>query len=310
MAAHAHASPHGHAHEHADARGQRNSRRLLVVLGLTSVYLVAEVIGGLLTGSLALLADAGHMASDAGSVALALGALWLARRPATARRTFGYLRAEILAALANATALCVVAVLVFLEALERFRDPPDVLAGPMLAVATGGLLVNLVSAGVLHAGKDESLNVRGAFLHVVGDALGSVGAIASAAAIWAFDWRWADPAASCAIAVLVLLSAFGLLRETLGVLMQMTPARLDMDEITDAMRSVEGVCSVHDVHAWTVTSGREVLSAHVVIEAPAPGQAILEQLQRLLRERFSLWHVTLQLEHMPDGEGCVFDDCV
>lgn len=295
---------HGHGHDHARSK---NARRLTTALVLAAVYLVAEVVGGLYTGSLALLADAGHMASDVGSLALALGALWLAQRPATPEKSFGYQRAEILAALANATALCVVTVLIFVEAYARLKAPQPVLAGPMLVIAVGGLVVNLVAAGILHGGKDESLNMRGAFLHVLADALGSLGAVASGALILSFGWYWADPAASFVIGTLVLFSAWGLLRQAVGVLMQMAPAHLDMREVTEAMRLTRGVCDVHDVHAWTVTSGREVLSAHVVIDDAARHDAILRDLQDLLRERFDLDHVTLQLEQSEDvGCDCSF----
>lgn len=302
---HGHGHAHGHGHLHGHAHGSKNGRRLLLALALAAVYLVAEVVGGLYTGSLALLADAGHMASDVGALALALGALWLAQRPPTPEKSFGYQRAEILAALANATALCVVIVLVFIEAWERLTTPHEVLAGPMLIIAIGGLVVNLAAAVILHSGKDESLNVRGAFLHVVADALGSVGAIVSGVLILTFGWTWADSVASFLIGILVLFSAWGLLRQAVGVLMQMAPAHLDMREVQRAMEETPGVCSVHDVHAWTVTSGREVLSAHVVIDDASRHEAILRALQEQLRVRFGLDHVTLQLEETRD-KGC---DC-
>ncbi len=307
---HHHGHGHAHGHAHGDAHGHesgraKNARRLVIALVLAALYLVAEVVGGLYTNSLALLADAGHMASDVGSLALALGAFWLAARPPTPEKSFGYQRAEILAALANATILCVVTALIFVEAYERLSRPHDVLAGPMLVIAIGGLVVNLVAAAILHSGKDENLNMRGAFLHVLADALGSLGAIVSAALILSFGWTWADPAASFLIGALVLLSAWGLLRQAVGVLMQMAPAHLDMREVTASMQGTSGVCSVHDVHVWTVTSGREVLSAHVVIDDASRHDAILRALQEQLRVRFGLDHVTLQLEESKDA-GC---DC-
>lgn len=301
---HGHGHGHGDSHDHGHGRG-KNARRLLIALVLAAVYLVAEVVGGLYTKSLALLADAGHMASDVGALALALGALWLAQRPPTPEKSFGYQRAEILAALVNATALCVVIVFVFVEAWERLTTPHEVLAGPMLVIAIGGLVVNLAAAVILHSGMEDNMNVRGAFLHVLADALGSLGAIASGALILTFGWTWADSVASFLIGILVLISAWGLLRQAVGVLMQMAPARLDMNEVTKVMRETQGVCSVHDVHAWTVTSGREVLSAHVVIDDAGRHEAILRALQEQLRVRFGLDHVTLQLEETRD-KGC---DC-
>ena len=285
----------GHGHEHGSEMGG-SSRRLGAALLLAASYMTAEVVGGLYTGSLALLADAGHMLSDVAALALALVAMWLAGRPAPARRTFGNHRAEVLAALANAVALVVIGIFVITEAVERLSSPPEVMAGPMLLIASGGLVVNVVALFILRGGQKESLNVRGAFLHVLADALGSVGAMTSGALIWAFDWRWADPVASFVIALLVLFSTFMLLRQTLAVLMQSAPAGLDVEEVRRAMGQVPDVIDVHDLHAWTLASGKDLLTAHVVIDDDASWHDRLLSLTSLLRDEFGVQHVTLQLE--------------
>lgn len=296
----------GHGHEHGSEMGG-SSRRLGAALLLAASYMTAEVVGGLYTGSLALLADAGHMLSDVAALALALVAMWLAGRPAPVRRTFGNHRAEVLAALANAVALVVIGVFVITEAVERLSSPPEVLAGPMLLIATGGLVVNVVALFILRGGQKESLNVRGAFLHVLADALGSVGAMTSGALIWGFDWRWADPVASFVIALLVLFSAFVLLRQTLAVLMQSAPAGLDVGEVRRAMEEVPHVVDVHDLHAWTLASGKDLLTAHVVIDDEASWHDRLLSLTSLLRDEFGVQHVTLQPERTSvTGCHCAF----
>src|SRR5262245_55007978 len=286
------AQAHAHAH---DARAH-DRRRLAFVLALSALYLVAELLGGLATGSLALLADAGHMLADVGALALALFAFWLADRPATAARTFGWRRFEILAALANGLVLGLVAIGVGLEAFERLSAPRPVLGLPAFAIASGGLAVNLLGMLLLRHGRERSLNLRGAWLHLLGDALGSVAAMAAGLAIWAFDWRAADPLASLAIAGLVLRSAWSLLRETVDVLLEAAPAHLDVDELRAALVVVPGVASVHDLHVWTITSGMVSLSCHVHCTAEADGHAVLVRLQELLRLRFDVHHATLQIE--------------
>jgi cobalt-zinc-cadmium efflux system protein len=274
-------------------------RRLAWTLAMAAAYMVAEVLGGLWTGSLALLADAGHMLSDVAALALSLFALWLAERPAPAARTFGYRRIEILAALANGSALVVVAVFILLEAWERSAAPPEVLGLPMLAIATGGLLVNVVGLLLLHGGRDQSLNLRGAWLHLLSDALGSVGAMTAGLCIYAFGWTLADPIASALIALLVLWSAWSLLRETADVLLESAPPHLDVADISEALCAMPGVASVHDLHVWTITSGMVSLSCHVTADAnPSPAE-LLGRLQEVLRTRFSIEHVTIQIE--PDG---------
>jgi len=265
-------------------------------LALAASYLVAELVGGLWTGSLALLADAGHMLSDVGALALSLFALWLSSRPAPAGRTYGYHRIEILAALANGVALVVVAIFIALAAVQRASHPPEVLGLPMLAIATGGLLVNLLGLWILHAERDGSLNLRGAWLHVASDALGSVGAMVAGACIWLFGWRLADPIASALIALLILHGAFTLLRETVDVLLEAAPPHLDVGEIEGAIQEIPGVASVHDLHVWTITSGMVSLSCHIACQENSAGHELLSELQGVLRRRFSIHHATLQIE--------------
>jgi cobalt-zinc-cadmium efflux system protein len=299
---HPHDHDHGHGHAHAraaDLKSERNRRRLGVVLLLTLGYMGAEVVGGYLSGSLALIADAGHMLSDAGALGLSFFALWVARRPPDRARTFGYHRVEILAALGHALSLLLVAVFVVWEALERLRTPPEVQGPLMLGIAVGGLAVNVVGLVVLHGGQHESLNVRGAWLHVLTDALGSVGVIISAGLVWAFGWRLADPVASMILSALVLISAFPLLRRALGILMEGAPHHIDVAEVQAALAEVSGVAGVHDLHVWSISEGRECLSGHVVVAASEDQQAILRTLRGLLADRFGVEHVTLQIEHGP-----------
>lgn len=291
---------HGHSHGHSHAHGAaRNRRRLAWTLALAATYMVAEIVGGLLSNSLALLADAGHMLSDTGALALSLFALWMAQKPATPRRTYGYYRTEILAALANAATLIAISLLIFVEAFRRFHQPEAVMGLTVMWIAAGGLAVNLIGLWVLHGGKDESLNVRGAWLHMLTDALGSVGAILGGVAVWAFGWRWADPAVSVAIAVLVLYSSWHLLRESVGVLLEGTPSHIDLEAVRAAMLDVDGVEEVHDLHVWTITSGMEAMSGHVVVGERAVRREsgeILSDLHCVLHDRFGLHHLTIQIE--------------
>jgi len=289
----------GHDHAHATAGGGQRGR-LGVVLALTVLVLAAEVVGAVLSGSLALLADAGHMATDAAGIALALGAVTLAQRPARGRRTFGWQRIEILAAVVNGLLLVAVAVYVLVEAIRRIGHPPDIGAGLMLAVAAGGLVVNLGSLALLHRGRDESLNVRGAYLEVLGDALGSVAVIVAAVLIATTGWTGADVVASVAIGFLVLPRAWHLLREALDVLLEAAPKGVDLDDVRAHIAGVDGVLGVHDLHAWTITSGLPVLSAHVVVtdEALSAGHGgrVLDALCACLGEHFDVEHCTFQLE--------------
>lgn len=290
----AHPEPAG-ARARASVR-ERNTARLAIVLALVTVYMVAEVAGGLLANSLALLADAAHMLGDAGALGLALFALSFARRPATAKHTYGFYRTEILAALANGATLVAIAFSLIVEAWGRFRAPQDVDAGIMLAVATGGLLVNLVSLWVLHGDDHTSLNVRGAWLHVMTDTLGSVQAIIAGVLLWSFGWRWMDPLASVLIALLVVFSAWELLRGSTAVLMESAPGHIDVDEVRNAILATPGVGAVDDLHVWTITSGLEALSAHVLLCDDRSPRALLNEVRDMLHVRFRIDHVTIQVE--------------
>lgn len=292
---HRHAHEHDSAHRHGASRSEER-RRLSLTLVVIAVYMAAEAIGGWLANSLALLADAGHMFSDAAALGLSLFALWIAQRPPDASRTYGYHRAEILAALVNGSTLVAVSLLIFIEAAHRVANPPQVEGLLMTGIAVGGLVVNLLALTILHGSHAGSLNVRGAWLHVVSDTLGSVAAIASGVLIWAYGWYWVDPVASVAIGLLVIHSAWQLLKESVAVLMESTPPHLDTEAIRSAMLQPEGVRGVHDLHVWTITSGLVALSAHVVVEHDRSQQLLLKQLRRLLHEQFGIDHVTLQLE--------------
>ena len=288
---------HDHDHAHAlDLEAAANRRRLIIVLALTLLYMFAEVVGGYLTGSLALLADAGHMLSDAGSLALSFFALWLARRPPDTARTFGYSRVEILAALVHAVTLFAVAGFVVVEALERLSSPPEVTGPLMLVVAAGGLVVNLIGLAVLHGGQAGSLNIRGAWLHVLTDALGSVGVLVSAGLIWGFGFNLADPIASLLISVLVAGSAVPLFKQSVAILMEGAPRHIDVEEVKEALCEVVGVDDVHDLHVWTISQGRDCVAGHVVVDPDRDHQNILQELRHTLAERFGVDHVTLQLE--------------
>ncbi|MBW3571639.1 MAG: cation diffusion facilitator family transporter [Gemmatimonadetes bacterium] len=287
---------HGHGHSHGAAR---NRKRLTLTLVLAAVYMVAEIVGGLLSNSLALLADAGHMLSDVGALALSLFALWMAQKPATPRHTYGYHRTEILAALANAATLIAISLFIFVEAWQRLQRPEPVMGLTVMLIAAGGLAVNVIGLLVLHGGKDESLNIRGAWLHMLTDALGSVGAIVGGVAVWTMGWLWADPAVSIAIAVLVLYSSWHLLRESVRVLLEGTPTHVDLEAVRAAMGRVDGVEEVHDLHVWTITSGLDAMSAHVVVGDRAVRRQsgeILAELHALLHDEFHLHHLTIQIE--------------
>ncbi len=290
---------HDHGVEAGTAAGGRRGR-LAVVLGLTLAVLVAEVVGAVLSGSLALLADAGHMATDAVGIALALTAVHLAQRPPRGRRTFGWQRAEILAAVANGLLLLGVAGYVLVEAVRRIGDPPEIASGLVLVVGAVGLAVNLVSLAVLHQGRKESLNLRGAYLEVLADALGSVAVIVAALVIAVTGWMHADTVASLLIGFLVVPRAWHLLREALDVLLEAAPRGVDLDHVREHILGVDGVIGVHDLHAWTITSGLPVLSAHVVVTDEAleagHGGRVLDALCECLGAHFDMAHCTFQIE--------------
>ena len=273
-----------------------HKRKLLIVFAFTTAYLVVEIVAGLLTRSLALLADAGHMLADVGGLALALFAIHFAERPATPAKTYGYYRAEILASLVNAVILIFISVYIFYEAYRRFQDPPEVLSLPMLLVALVGLGVNLVGIKLLQPAAGKSLNIKGAYLEVLSDALTSIGVILAGLIMLLTDWYLVDPLISTAISLFILPRTWHLLNRSVHVLMEGCPPGIDLEEVMTAMKAVEGVGGVHDLHIWTITSGFDALSGHVVIENLAEGQGVLKRLQELLAEKFGVKHVTIQLE--------------
>src|SRR5262245_47673908 len=284
-----------HAHDRHAAAAQ-SRRRLLLALGLAVATMFAEAVGGLWTGSLALLADAGHMLSDVCALSLSVLALTLAQRPRSPQQTYGHHRTEILAALANGILLVAVSISIGIESVSRLARPTPILAGPMLAIASLGLAVNLAALLLLWQGRRHDLGVRGAWLHVAGDALGSVGAIAAGALVLAFGWSWADPVASLLISGLVLWSSFALLREAVGVLMEWAPPHLDVREIERAIRDLPGVTAVHDLHVWTIASGMVAFSGHVVAGDDRDSRKLLQEVCDLLHDRFEISHSTIQIE--------------
>ena len=301
--AHLHRSLLGQGHSQTfrppDAGGVLNrgpqSKRLWIVLGLTAAFMVAEVVGGVLSNSLALLADAGHMLADVGALALSLIAMRLALHPPSAERTFGYVRMEILAALANGATLLFVSGWIVWEAWGRLSAPQEVDGPLMMAVAGVGLIVNLVGAALLHTHADENLNVRGAYLHVLGDLLGSIGAIGAGALILLTGWTPIDAIVSMVIAGLIVLGAWRLVKEATGVLLEMVPPHVDMKGVLEDLQSIPNVHNVHDLHVWTLTSGFVALSGHAVLDDPTHHERVLDEIRDRMELR-GIGHVTFQLE--------------
>jgi cobalt-zinc-cadmium efflux system protein len=287
---------HDHDHARVDSR-----RALAVALALTAAYTVVEVVGGIAAGSLALLADAVHMLSDNVAIALALVAVWLAGKPATPERTYGYKRAEVLAALANGVLLVALAIWIFVEAGMRIRDPGDPLGGLMLAIALLGLAVNLAAGAVLSRARRGSINVEAAFRHVFADVLGSIGVAVAAVVILTTGWAQADPVVSVVIGVLVLASAWSILRDSTEILLESTPRGLDVDALGRRLAGAPGVVEVHDLHVWTITSGFTALSAHVLVRPGEDCHGRRRELERLLHDEFGIEHTTLQVDHAADG---------
>lgn len=300
-------APHAQlGHQHG--RASDNRRKLTLVLGLTAIYMIAEAVGGWWTGSLALLADAGHMLTDVAALALALLAAWFSARPATSHKTFGYHRLEIFAALINGVALVVISLLILYEAYQRWAAPPVVRGSVVMLIAIGGLAINLVSAGILHGRHEIDLNIRGAWLHVISDALGSVGAIVAGALMWFYGWYAADPLFSALIGILIVWSSWRLIRESSNVLLEGTPAHINLAAVEDSILRTEGVDNVHDLHVWTITSGREALSAHVIHAYDVSQPDLLKVLRAKLHDRFGVDHLTIQME-TPDFEDETFHFC-
>lgn len=284
-----------HHHSHGEHRGA-NRKRLALTLLVAAAYMAAEIVGALISNSLALLADAAHMLSDVAALGLSLFALWLAERPASSHRTYGFYRTEILAALINGAALIAISVYIFVEAYHRVQHPQPVMGALMMWVAVGGFFANLIGLYILHGGRRGSLNVRGAWLHVLTDTLGSLGAVVAGGLIWLFGVYWIDSAISALIGVLVIYSAWRLVAESVSVLMESAPSGIDVDELHRVMSRIPGVMEVHDLHVWTITSGWDCISAHVVKEDGQPQGALLKQLRQVVREQFGIDHITIQIE--------------
>ncbi len=309
--AHEHPSFHGHAHSDVSDQGpihdhfhgtpghrKTQRQKMLWVLGITAAFMVAEVVGGVLSNSLALLADAGHMFTDVAALALSLVAMRLAQRPPSPTKTYGYVRLEILAALINGAALLLISAFIIKEALERFSSPPEVNGPLLMGVAGVGLVVNVVAALLLRRHANENLNVRGAYLHVLGDLLGSVGAIIAGVLILTTGWMLADPIISIVIACLILVGAWRLVREATDVLLEGAPRGLDVEGLVDDIRKIEGLEEVHDVHVWTLTSGFVAMSGHGVIDDLSMHRRILDEINSMLNDK-GISHITFQLEPRP-----------
>jgi cobalt-zinc-cadmium efflux system protein len=295
----------GHAHSHVSlSAGQRHKGRLLAAFGVLFVFMLVEVVGAWATSSLALLSDAGHMLTDVVGIGMALAAIHLAGRgSARSYRTFGWYRLEILAALANSVLLFGVAAYVLVEAIRRFTDPADVLAGPMLVIAILGLGANLVAFWLLRAGAKESLNVEGAYLEVLADTVGSVGVIVGAIVLAVTGWEWVDPVVGVAIGLWIVPRTIRLAGQALRILVQAAPAGTDIDALRADLAAVDGVVDVHDLHVWTLTSDMDVASAHLMVGASIDHHRVLDRARDLLRDRYGIGHATLQVEP-EDHTGC------
>jgi cobalt-zinc-cadmium efflux system protein len=300
---HDHGHSHGHDHGHHHTHGA-NKKVLLISFIIIAGYMIIEAIGGYITNSLALLADAGHMLSDAISLGISLLAFILGEKAANYSKTYGYKRFEILAAVLNGVTLILISLFIFFEAFERFQNPPEVASTEMLIIAVIGLLVNIVVAWIMMRSGDveENLNIRGAYLHVISDMLGSIGAIAAALLIKFFGWGWADPVASVIVAVLVLRSGYYVTKASLNVLMEGTPNNIDIDNMIQTIQSIKGIQSIHDLHVWSITSGLNALSCHAVVDAQmsiAEAEKLLHEIKHELEEHHNIHHPTIQLETSP-----------
>lgn len=280
---------------HASA-GYQNKKNLVTVLVLTGSYLVAEVIGGIVTKSLALLADAGHMLTDVGGLALALFAINLTQRKASPQKTYGYYRAEILAALANAVVLIGISFYILYEAYQRFRNPPEVSSKIMLVVAAIGLVVNIVGMLILRKGSKESLNMKGAYFEVLSDMLTSIGVIIAGIIMLTTGWYYADPILSAGIGLFILPRTWILLKDAVGILLEGTPSDVNVADLQEAIKKIEGVKDVHDLHVWSLTSGMNAMSAHVAVNEGISPKLILEKLQQLIKADFKIAHTTIQID--------------
>lgn len=301
---HAHGEPHGHPHGHAHGHDHATStRRLAAAAIITGLFVVAEVVGGLLSNSVALLADAGHMLTDVGALALSLFVAWFSRQPATPKRTYGYLRWEILAAFINGAVLLLLSVGILWESVGRLGAPEPVQGGLMLGIAVGGLLVNAVSAWLLHGSAESSLNLRGAYLHVLSDLAGSVAVIIAAVVVQVFGWLQADAVASILVTLLIMRGAWRLVHEAVDVLLESSPAHIDVEAVRHAMAAVRGVGAVHDLHVWTLTSGVVAMSAHAIVPSASDHPRVLADLHTAVAG-FGIRHTTIQIEDAPLAACC------
>lgn len=295
---HAHGDGHGHAgaRRPSGSAGLRHRRALAIAFGLTAAYMVVEFVVGFWTGSLALLSDAAHMGTDVLGLGMALVAISLAARPRQGQRTYGLARLEVLAALANGVLLFGVATFVIIEAVRRIADPPEIPGWPLIVTAVLGLVVNLISMRLLVAGQRESINLRGAYLEVMADMIGSVGVIASAVVILTTGWQYADPIMGIAIGLFILPRTWNLMRQAIRILLETAPAHIDVAEVEAGLAELDGVHEAHDVHVWTVTSGVDAASGHLVLEQSANSGDVLRTATALLRDRFDIHHATIQCE--------------
>lgn len=290
---------HGHSHDHDHHHGKgANKKALLISLVIITGFLIVEVIGGILTNSLALLSDAGHMLSDSSALFLSLIAMYFAAKPPSPSKTYGFYRFEILAALLNGVTLVLISIYIFWEAYERLLSPPEVASLSMMGIAFVGLLANIAAAFVLMRGDyKNNLNVRSAFLHVLGDMFGSFGAIVAGFLMWQFGWYIADPIISIVVGLLIITSAWRVTKESINILMEGTPSTIDTALVTAALAGIPGVKSVHDLHIWTVTSGFDSLTCHLHVEDDIPSYPVLREAIQLLKQKFSITHATIQIEN-------------
>lgn len=273
---------------------------------MTFAYFFVEAIGGWWANSLALIADAGHMFTDVAALSLTLGAIWFGARPATARKTFGYYRLEILAAFINGIALVLLSIWIIYEAVQRWQTPPAIDGSQLTLIAAGGLLVNIVAAILLHSGHKHDLNMRGAWLHVMGDLLGSVTAIVAGVLIIAFGWLWADPLCSVLISIIIIFGSWRLILESVNVLLEGTPAHIDLSAVESTILETAGVAGVHDLHVWTISSGIEALSAHISHDETVLHSDLLVKVRERLHARFGIDHLTIQMETMDREAEAVY----
>jgi cobalt-zinc-cadmium efflux system protein len=296
---------HDEYHEH-HSNQTKNMKKLLIIFAMTVVYMIAEFVGGLLSNSLALMADAGHMLSDAAALGISIVAAWLSLKPASYSKTYGYHRAEIFAAFINGIMLVAISGVIIYEAYIRLMSPPEVKAPLLIIIATGGLLVNVASANILHSSSNDNINVRGAFLHVLGDLLGSLGAVIAGLCIYFFGFYLADPIISFVIAVLILVSAFRLIGESVDILLESSPSHIDVEAIQKALMALDGVVEVHHLHVWSISAGKVAMSVHIVVSDYGNHQ-ILYDARNFLKHEFGINHATIQIEPVDfDSEKCVF----